>query len=61
MQADDCPAGILQPVLDRIRPDSLGSIAINREAARPGLQELNVIEMTDNLLTHYSRVREELE
>jgi sarcosine/dimethylglycine N-methyltransferase len=61
MQADDCPDGVLQPVLDRIHLDSLGSIAFYREAAaRNGLEELEVIEMTDYLVTHYGRVQAEL-
>jgi sarcosine/dimethylglycine N-methyltransferase len=61
MQADDCPEGVLQPVLDRIHLDSLGSIAFYREAAaRNGLEELEVVEMTDHLITHYGRVQEEL-
>jgi sarcosine/dimethylglycine N-methyltransferase len=62
MQADDCPPGVLQPVFDRIHLDSLGSIAFYREAAaRQGLREVNVIELTDNLVRHYARVRDELE
>jgi sarcosine/dimethylglycine N-methyltransferase len=62
MQADDCPAGVLQPVLDRIHLDSLGSIAFYREAAaHHGLREVDVIELTANLVTHYARVRDELE
>lgn len=62
MQADDCPPGMLQPVLDRIHLDSLGSIAFYREAAaHHGLREVNVIELTDNLVRHYARVRDELE
>jgi sarcosine/dimethylglycine N-methyltransferase len=62
MQADDCLPGVLQPVLDRIHLDSLGSIAFYREAAaRQGLREVNVIELTDNLVRHYARVRDELE
>jgi len=62
MQADDCPGGVLQPVLDRIHLDSLGSIAFYREAAaRQGLQELEVLKLTNNLVVHYMRVREELE
>jgi sarcosine/dimethylglycine N-methyltransferase len=61
MQADDCPEGVLQPVLDRIHLDSLGSIAFYREAAaRHGLEEVQVIELTNNLVVHYARVREEL-
>jgi SAM-dependent methyltransferase len=62
MQADDCPEGVLQPVLDRIHLDSLGSIAFYREAAAGhGLQELEVLQLTNNLVVHYMRVREELE
>jgi sarcosine/dimethylglycine N-methyltransferase len=62
MQADDCPQGVLRPVLDRIHLDSLGSIAFYKEAAaRHGLQVREVVEMTENLVTHYKRVREELE
>jgi len=62
MQADDCPDGVLQPVLDRIHLDSLGSIGFYREAAaRHGLVEVGVTELTENLVAHYSRVREELE
>jgi len=61
MQADDCPTGVLQPVLDRIHLDSLGSIGFYREqAAHHGLQVVDLVEMTDNLVTHYRRVREEL-
>jgi sarcosine/dimethylglycine N-methyltransferase len=61
MQADDCPEGVLQPVLDRIHLDTLGSIAFYREAAaRHGLEEVQVIELTNNLVVHYARVREEL-
>lgn len=62
MQADNCPDGVLQPVLERIHLDSLGSIAGYREcAARHRLRVRAVAEMTDNLITHYGRVREELE
>jgi sarcosine/dimethylglycine N-methyltransferase len=61
MQADDCPQGVLQPVLDRIHLDSLGSIAFYKDAAaRHGLQVREVVEMTGNLVTHYGRVRDEL-
>ena len=61
MQADDCPSDVLQPVLARIHLDSLGSIGFYREsAARHGLKEVEVIELTENLVTHYSRVHEEL-
>ncbi|MFD2110717.1 SAM-dependent methyltransferase [Thiorhodococcus fuscus] len=62
MQTDDCPDGVLQPVYDRIHLDSLGSIGFYRAAAaRHGLQEVDVIELTPNLIVHYARVRQELE
>ena len=61
MQADDCPAGVLGPVLDRIHLQSLGSVSFYREAARAnGLDELQISLMTHQLVRHYSRVREEL-
>ena len=62
MQADNCPPGVLKPVLDRIHLDSLGSIGFYRVAAgRHGLQVREVLDLTDNLVTHYRRVRDELE
>jgi sarcosine/dimethylglycine N-methyltransferase len=61
MQADDCPDGVLQPVLDRIHLESLGSFDFYRLAcARHGLREVEVIPLTGHLVTHYRRVREEL-
>jgi sarcosine/dimethylglycine N-methyltransferase len=61
MQADDCPDGVLQPVLDRIHLDSLGSFAFYREAAAKfGLEEVEVVPMTEQLVRHYGRVRDEL-
>jgi sarcosine/dimethylglycine N-methyltransferase len=62
MQADDCPDGVLQPVLDRIHLSTLGSIGFYREqAAKHGLREVQVIAMTEQLITHYGRVRDVLE
>lgn len=62
MQADDCPEGVLQPVYDRIHLKNLGSFAFYRKTARDlGLQELAIMEHTDQLLHHYKRVREELQ
>ncbi|MCG8325037.1 MAG: methyltransferase domain-containing protein [Thiotrichales bacterium] len=61
MQADDCPPGVLQPVLDRIHLETLGSFAFYREtASKLGWQEVNIIEMTPQLVRHYTRVLEEL-
>jgi sarcosine/dimethylglycine N-methyltransferase len=62
MQVNDCPEGVLQPVYDRIHLPSLGSIEFYRDAARQnGLEEVEIEEMTGNLVKHYGRVRRELE
>jgi sarcosine/dimethylglycine N-methyltransferase len=61
MQADDVPAGVLDPVLERIHLDSLGSFAFYRQQAqRLGWEELGIDDLTPQLVRHYSRVREEL-
>jgi sarcosine/dimethylglycine N-methyltransferase len=61
MQADDCPDGVLAPVLERIHLDSLGSFSFYRQQARDlGWHEVSVMPMTDQLVNHYTRVREEL-
>ena len=61
MQADNCPAGVLQPVLDRIHLDTLGSFAYYRQQAESlGWEELEITDLTPHLVMHYSRVREEL-
>lgn len=61
MQADDCPAGVLQPVLDRIHLATLGSFAFYRqELGKLGFEELEVVDLSEQLPKHYSRVRAEL-
>jgi sarcosine/dimethylglycine N-methyltransferase len=61
MQADNCPPGVLDPVLARIHLDSLGSIAFYRgAAARLGWEECGIVDLTHQLVRHYSRVRKEL-
>ncbi|TVQ92427.1 MAG: methyltransferase domain-containing protein [Chromatiaceae bacterium] len=62
MQADDCPDGVLQPVLDRIHLASLGSPAFYREAlTNLGLHEVDFSDLTGQLVNHYQRVRDELQ
>jgi sarcosine/dimethylglycine N-methyltransferase len=62
MQADDCPEGVLQPVLDRIHLSSLGSFGFYAAAAADaGLEPVQMIDMTPQLTRHYARVRDELE
>jgi sarcosine/dimethylglycine N-methyltransferase len=61
MQADDCPGGLLDRVLERIHLDSLGSFAFYRQVARDaGLEEIAIDDLSGHLVTHYRRVREQL-
>ena len=62
MQADDCPAGVLGDVYDRLHLDSMGSFAFYRKtAAEHGLEEIACVELTEQLRTHYARVRSDLQ
>ena len=62
MQSDDCPEGVLQPILERIHLSSLGSPAFYRDmAARVGLHEQSFDEQTQQLVNHYTRVLQETE
>ncbi len=62
MQADDVPEGVLQPVYDRLQLNSLGSMRFYREAANAlGFEVVEQKAMTNELRTHYDRVREDLE
>ena len=61
MQADDCPVGVLQPILDRIHLETMGSFAFyRRELEARGFEEVSVRPMLGQLKTHYSRIGEEL-
>ena len=61
MQADDCPPGVLQPVLDRIHLESLGSPGFYKQAASDcGLRFVEYIDYTPHLVRHYQRVHDEL-
>jgi sarcosine/dimethylglycine N-methyltransferase len=62
MQADDCPDGVLQPILERIHLGSLGSPAFyTRALTRLGMADLGYEDHTAQLVTHYSRVLRETE
>lgn len=62
MQADNCPEGVLQPILDRIHLNSLGSPRYYRRAAeRLGFNVLVFDDQTHQLVNHYQRVLEETE
>ena len=61
MQSDDCPDGVLQPILDRIHLETLGSFGFyDKELTKRGFEKLDVKEMTHQLRRHYWRVGEEL-
>ncbi len=62
MQADDCPEGVLQPILDRIHLSTMGSPSFYRsELEKLGFEMLSFEEHTDQLARHYGRVLKELE
>ncbi len=63
MQADDCPDGVLDPILARIQLSSLASPGFYREtAAAKGLEEAAPFtDLTPQLVTHYGRVLAETE
>lgn len=62
MQNESCAYDALQPILDRIHLDSLGSIETYRQmASKLGWKELNVLDLSEHLSTHYARVLLELE
>lgn len=62
MQADNCPEGVLQPILDRIHLSSLGSPGFYRQVAdKLGLNVLKYDDLTHQLINHYQRVLDETE
>lgn len=62
MQREDVDPATLQPVLDRIHLESLGSIEkYTRYAEELGWRVIEIEEKTDTLAMHYARVLEELE
>ncbi len=62
MQSDSCPEGVLQPILDRIHLETLGSPRFYRETLQAlGMAELLVEDHTHQLVNHYSRVLAETE
>lgn len=61
MQTDNCAKEELQPILDRIHLQEMGSVSQYRQlAGQNGLQEIAVLEMPDQLRMHYTKVQQEL-
>jgi len=57
MQADDCPAGVLQPILDRIHLQTLGSPGFYTGTLTDlGLEDLGYEDQRHQLVNHYGRV-----
>ncbi len=62
MQTEKCSPKKLQPILERIHLDSLGSLAQYRKvAARLSLEEIQWTDFSPQLTNHYSRVLQEVE
>lgn len=62
LQADSCASSALQPILDRIHLDSLGSLAFYRKiASRLGLEEVQWTDLSPQLGTHYANVLQAVE
>ncbi len=61
MQSDTADAGALKPVYDRLQLNSLGSPGFYRDTAMAlGFEVVEQEEATEDLRTHYDRVRQEL-
>ena len=57
MRDDDCPEGVLEPILARIHLPDLGSPGFYKDtAAKLGWKDLGFEEMTHQLANHYARV-----
>jgi sarcosine/dimethylglycine N-methyltransferase len=62
MQADDCPAGVLKPILERIHLETLASPEFYlKTAERLGMERVSFEDLTPQLINHYSRVLQETE
>lgn len=59
MQADDCPEGVLDPILARIHLQNLGSPGFyKKQAEKLGWRDLGFEDLTHQLANHYQRVLE---
>jgi len=62
MQSEDCPTQTLQPILERIHLDSLGSVSVYRQlASELGFKEIQILNLSKHLATHYARVLNEID
>lgn len=57
MQSDNCPEGVLQPILERIHLENMASPKFYRHMAEKyGFREIEFEEQTEQLKRHYSAV-----
>ena len=57
MVGELCPPEALQPILDRVHLDSLGSLREYRAMlSELGFEELEFVDLTPHLATHYGRI-----
>jgi sarcosine/dimethylglycine N-methyltransferase len=62
MQSDTCLPEGMQPILDRIDLESLGSLAAYRDyATSAGLEEVEWLDLSPHLKIHYARVLHEVQ
>ena len=62
MQSDDADPASLRPVLERIHLDSMGSFGWYTKVAEGiGFKTLDLVDLSGELVNHYSRVLEDLE
>ncbi|MCF8045518.1 MAG: methyltransferase domain-containing protein [Desulfarculaceae bacterium] len=62
MQKDGVDTEELQPILDRINLDEMGSVNKYKNMAKEaGLKEVDIVDLSDHLPVHYDRVRSVLE
>ncbi len=61
MQSAQCPRDAVQPILDRLHLDSLGSISQYKDMLSAlGFQELAMVDLSEQLPVHYAMVMEEI-
>jgi len=61
MQADACPEHVLQPIYDRLNLSSLASFeGYRRLATTVGFEEVEIFDLSPQLVKHYQRILEEL-
>jgi sarcosine/dimethylglycine N-methyltransferase len=60
MASDQCPDGVLQPILDRIHLETLGSPGFYQDAlGNRGFKDHGFQDHTNQLINHYARVLDE--